>query len=126
MSSPWPDLPAAQLSIACNGLVESIGRVLEGSVSHPFTAHPKKDPVTGELGVACQSHYGRMRQAYSCMSDAGWCHLCSSPTQTAIRRSSNEISLFWFDAASAAQQACTGYAHFAAACRRAVLHRLPG
>ena len=36
-----------QLTVACNGLVETIGRVLDGQVKHPFSAHPKPDPDTG-------------------------------------------------------------------------------
>ncbi|KAI3427019.1 hypothetical protein D9Q98_006961 [Chlorella vulgaris] len=43
------DLPYA-LRIACNGLIETLGRVtFGGKVQHAFTAHPKKDPETGEL-----------------------------------------------------------------------------
>jgi carotenoid cleavage dioxygenase-like enzyme len=38
-----------QLRIACNGLVETLGRVYSGQVDHAFTAHPKIDPVTGEM-----------------------------------------------------------------------------
>ena len=39
----------AQVTIACNGLIDTIGRVLEGEVSHPMSAHPKTDPDTGKL-----------------------------------------------------------------------------
>ena len=42
----------AQVTIACNGLIETIGRVLEGEVSHPMSAHPKTDPDTGKLAHA--------------------------------------------------------------------------
>ena len=37
---------AAQVTIACNGLIETIGRVLDGEVKHPIIAHPKKCPDT--------------------------------------------------------------------------------
>jgi carotenoid cleavage dioxygenase len=37
------------LKVACNGLLSTIGRVtFDGKVKHPFTAHPKVDPATGE------------------------------------------------------------------------------
>ncbi|KAL4443616.1 hypothetical protein ABPG75_011353 [Micractinium tetrahymenae] len=44
------DLPYA-LSIACNGLVETIGRCSFGGKigTQRFTAHPKTDPQTGEM-----------------------------------------------------------------------------
>lgn len=43
------DLPYA-LRVACEGLVDTIGRVgFGGGLTHAFTAHPKVDPVTGEL-----------------------------------------------------------------------------
>ncbi|KAK9808682.1 hypothetical protein WJX72_001857 [[Myrmecia] bisecta] len=43
------DLPYA-IRVLCEGLVETLGRVrYGGAVKHPFTAHPKVDPVTGEL-----------------------------------------------------------------------------
>ncbi len=38
----------AQLRVACNGVIDTLGRVtFDGRVPHPFTAHPKHDPVTG-------------------------------------------------------------------------------
>ena len=37
-----------QLRMACNGIVDTIGRVsFGGKIAHPFTAHPKVDPLTG-------------------------------------------------------------------------------
>ena len=43
------DLPY-QLRLACDGLLSTVGRLsLGGKVDHPFTAHPKVDPDTGEL-----------------------------------------------------------------------------
>lgn len=40
----------------CNGVVETLGRVrYDGKVKHPFTAHPKVDPVTGDLCPAYAS-----------------------------------------------------------------------
>lgn len=42
------DLPYA-LRLACNGLLETVGRVKVGGWGHQsFTAHPKLDPTTGE------------------------------------------------------------------------------
>ncbi len=39
-----------QLRIACDGLLETLGRVdFDGRMSHNFTAHPKIDPITGEM-----------------------------------------------------------------------------
>ena len=36
--------------MACEGVVETLGRVsFGGQVGHSFTAHPKVDPKTGEL-----------------------------------------------------------------------------
>ena len=38
----------SQLRVACNGVIDTLGRVtFDGKVSHPFTAHPKVDPLTG-------------------------------------------------------------------------------
>lgn len=38
------------LKMMCDGLVETIGEmVFDGSLKNPFTAHPKRDPVTGKL-----------------------------------------------------------------------------
>lgn len=43
------DLPY-QLRLACEGLVQTLGRLtFGGEVQHCFTAHPKVDPETGEL-----------------------------------------------------------------------------
>lgn len=43
------DMPYA-LRVLCNGVVDTIGRTdFNGKLKHVFTAHPKKDPVTGEL-----------------------------------------------------------------------------
>lgn len=42
------DLPHA-LRVACDGVVSTAGRVLEGKVRHPFTAHPKIDPDDGTM-----------------------------------------------------------------------------
>lgn len=43
------DLPYA-LRLACDGLVETLGRLrCGGAVAHPITAHPKTCPRTGEL-----------------------------------------------------------------------------
>ncbi|DBA75024.1 hypothetical protein WJX77_000411 [Trebouxia sp. C0004] len=43
------DLPYAVRAL-CNGVIETMGRVnYEGKIKHPFTAHPKIDPQTGEL-----------------------------------------------------------------------------
>ena len=40
---------ALQIKVLCNGIVDTLGRVtFGGRVNHPFTAHPKVDPVTGE------------------------------------------------------------------------------
>jgi len=48
----------------CNGVIETMGRVnYEGKIKHPFTAHPKIDPQTGEsslcvhplLGLCCMA-----------------------------------------------------------------------
>lgn len=48
------DLPYA-LRIMCDGLIEAVGRVaVSGPVGRSFTAHPKVDPVTGEM----YSHHG--------------------------------------------------------------------
>ena len=39
-----------QLRIACNGIIDTLGRVtFDGKVKHPFTAHPKADPITGRV-----------------------------------------------------------------------------
>lgn len=39
-----------QLRVLCEGAVETMGRMgFDGAVHHAFTAHPKVDPVTGEL-----------------------------------------------------------------------------
>lgn len=41
---------ALQIKVLCNGIVDTLGRVtFGGRVNHPFTAHPKVDPVTGEV-----------------------------------------------------------------------------
>ena len=38
-----------QIKVLCNGIVDTLGRMtFEGRVNHPFTAHPKVDPKTGE------------------------------------------------------------------------------
>ncbi|GAB4814752.1 hypothetical protein N2152v2_001798 [Parachlorella kessleri] len=43
------DLPYV-LRVACEGVLETLGRWgFEGRLDHPFTAHPKIDPKTGEL-----------------------------------------------------------------------------
>ncbi len=43
-------LPLPQLRVACEGVVETLGRMgFEGKLQHSFTAHPKVDPKTGEL-----------------------------------------------------------------------------
>ena len=47
---------AAQVTIACNGLIETIGRVLDGEVKHPIIAHPKKCPETGTWSLVCPVH----------------------------------------------------------------------
>ena len=40
---------AVQVRIMCDGLIQTLGRVTYGGkVDHPFTAHPKIDPKTGE------------------------------------------------------------------------------
>ena len=40
---------APQIKVLCNGIVDTLGRVnFGGRVNHPFTAHPKVDPETGE------------------------------------------------------------------------------
>ena len=51
---------ALQIKVLCNGIVDTLGRVtFGGRVNHPFTAHPKVDPETGEemikgsVPVAC-------------------------------------------------------------------------
>ena len=46
-SAAGSDRGVMQLTVACNGLLETIGRVLDGQVKHPFSAHPKPDPDTG-------------------------------------------------------------------------------
>ncbi|KAK9918068.1 hypothetical protein WJX75_000916 [Coccomyxa subellipsoidea] len=43
------DLPYA-MRVLCDGIVDTLGRItFGGKVKHPFTAHPKVDPITGEL-----------------------------------------------------------------------------
>lgn len=43
------DMPYA-LRVLCNGVIETLGRLdFGGKLKHAFTAHPKLDPVTGEL-----------------------------------------------------------------------------
>ncbi len=38
-----------QIKVLCNGIVDTLGRMtFGGKVNHPFTAHPKVDPVTGK------------------------------------------------------------------------------
>lgn len=40
---------APQVRIMCDGLIQTLGRVtFGGKLDHPFTAHPKIDPKTGE------------------------------------------------------------------------------
>ena len=45
--------PLRQLRIACEGLVDTVGRVTLGGKAHDapqaFTAHPKRDLATGDL-----------------------------------------------------------------------------
>ena len=42
-------LPYA-LRVMCDGMIETIGKAtFDGKLNIPFTAHPKKDPVTGKL-----------------------------------------------------------------------------
>lgn len=41
---------ATQVKVLCSGLVDTMGRMAYGkdhNSSYPFTAHPKRDPVTG-------------------------------------------------------------------------------
>lgn len=46
-SAPW-------LLKVCKGFVESVGFYLfGGQLTHPMTAHPKVDPVTGEMHFFC-------------------------------------------------------------------------
>ena len=38
-----------QVRVLCDGLIQTLGRVTYGGkMNHPFTAHPKIDPKTGE------------------------------------------------------------------------------
>ena len=50
-------LPYA-LRVMCDGMIETIGKAtFDGKLNIPFTAHPKKDPVTGKLyGFGYQVH----------------------------------------------------------------------
>ena len=53
-----PDITANswQVRALCNGVIETMGRVnYEGKIKHPFTAHPKIDPQTGESSF-CVHH----------------------------------------------------------------------
>ena len=46
-----------QVKALCDGAVETLGRVrYDGKVKHPFTAHPKVDPETGECFWLCCLH----------------------------------------------------------------------
>ena len=37
-----------QMRVLCDGIVDTLGRItFGGKVKHPFTAHPKVDPITG-------------------------------------------------------------------------------
>ncbi len=40
------DLPY-HIRLACEGVVETVGRVVDDDMESPFTAHPKVCPVTG-------------------------------------------------------------------------------
>ncbi|KAK9839226.1 hypothetical protein WJX81_002592 [Elliptochloris bilobata] len=43
------DMPYA-VRVMCDGLIQTLGRITyDGKLDHPFTAHPKIDPKTGEL-----------------------------------------------------------------------------
>jgi len=45
LSGSW----CAQVRVLCDGLIQTLGRVTYGGkMNHPFTAHPKIDPKTGE------------------------------------------------------------------------------
>ena len=46
-----------QLRILCDGVVDTLGRLTFGNkVRHPFTAHPKVDPMTGALSDSVNPH----------------------------------------------------------------------
>ena len=72
-----------QVTIACNGLIETIGRVLDGQVDHPMIAHPKADPDTGaphlnqsqhaDWTQCCRGVRLTMLQTLFCMACEGTC-----------------------------------------------------
>ncbi|KAK9808424.1 hypothetical protein WJX73_003304 [Symbiochloris irregularis] len=72
MSLHEGDLPYA-MQVLCNGLIESLGRVeFDGKVDHPFTAHPKLDPATGELFfIGYKLDSGQARLWYSALNPQG-------------------------------------------------------
>ena len=50
-----------QLRIACDGLIETLGRVtFGGAIKHPMTAHPKIDPLTGKIVMGVSHLHGQL------------------------------------------------------------------
>ena len=47
-----PVICACQVRAMCSGLLRTLSRqTFDDKLQHPFTAHPKVDPVTGDLLV---------------------------------------------------------------------------